>query len=256
VKGWECPRCGRCYAPEVAACPRCAEAPAQARPLRDRIRPGAVLLALLCAPLGSAAEPPASVEVLAGAAAVVSEESDVLPVLRVTVDAPVYLGRESAARIRAALQLHGSPGETVDVTDVTTFRGAELDLELERRIGAGPSTASYLVLKVGGAARRDARVEGTRLLPRDRFPGYWGLGVAVEHRDGAEPPSRRLTVVMGHSQLSHDQGGTPRDVIVAGHVQVAQRGGAILTIAGEAHRPLWGDGRAVFRLSVLAGWGS
>lgn len=216
----------------------------------------AALALAMAWPTRAAEEPPAAVEVLAGAAAVVSEESDVLPVVRITVDAPAYLGRSSVARIRAALQLHGSPGGVVDLADVATFRGAEVDVELERRIGVGPSSASYLVLKVGGAARRDARVEGTRLLPRDRFPGYWGLGVALEHRDGAEPPSRRLTVVLGSSQFCHGQGGAPRDLVVAGHVQVAQRGAAVLTIAGEAHRPLWGDGRAVFRVAVLAGWGS
>lgn len=212
---------------------------------------------LLCgaAPL-CAEEPPASVEVLAGAAVVVSEESDVVPVARITVDAPVYVGRESIARIRAALQVHGSVGETVDLADVATFRGAELDVELERRIGAGQDSATYVVLKVGGAARRDALVEGTSEQPHERFPGWWGLGLAMEHRVGAEPPERRLVVAMGSSQLCHEQSGAPRDLIVAGHVRIAKKGGAVAVVAGEIHRPIWGEGRSMFRLSVLAGWGS
>lgn len=212
---------------------------------------------LLCgaAPL-LAQEPPATVEVLAGAAVVVSEESDVVPVARVTVDAPVYLGSESVARIRAALQIHGSAGETVDLADVATFRGAELDVELERRIGAGQDSASYVVLKVGGAARRDALVEGTSEQPRERFPGWWGVGLGVEHREGSEPPARRLVVAMGSSQLCHVAGGAPRDLIVSGQVRIAKKGGAQAVIAGEIHRPLWGDGRSMFRLAVLAGWGS
>ncbi len=222
-------------------------------------RPGAFLLAagLLCgaAPPTCGQEPPAAVEVLAGAAVVVSEESDVVPVARVTVDAPVFLGRESVARLRAALQVHGSAGQTVDLADVATFRGAELDVELERRIGAGQGSASYVVLKVGGAARRDALVEGTSEQPRERFPGWWGLGLGIEHREGSEPPSRRLVVAMGASQLCHEQGGAPRDLIVSGQVRIAQKGGAQAVIAGEIHRPLWGDGRSMFRLAVLAGWG-
>ena len=27
MKGWECPRCGRCYAPHVEKCPKCGPVP-------------------------------------------------------------------------------------------------------------------------------------------------------------------------------------------------------------------------------------
>lgn len=208
---------------------------------------------LLCgaSPVG-AQEPPATVEILAGAGVSVSDDSAAVPVALVGVDAPVYLGDESVARIRAALRLHGSPGQTLDLERVDTFQGAELDAQLERRIGAGGNSATYVVTGGGFATRRDARGEG----PRERFPLWYYAGLAVEHRPGSDgPPSRRFMVGMGSSEVCHPTSRAPRDLIVQGHVRVATARGVSFVIQGDAARPLWGSGRGVFRIAVLTGWG-
>jgi hypothetical protein len=212
------------------------------------------LLALL--PLQAAAwepEPAPSVEASIGAGVSVSDSSAVVPVARVVVDAPVYAGRESIARIRAALQLHGSPDSTVNLLDVRTFQGAELSVELERRIGAGNGSATYLLLEGGGAARRDARGEG----PRERFPGWWSARIGFEHRDEGKAPSRRLTIGLGSSQVVHPlPNAVPRDLMVTGHVDIPIKGKVVARMSGDVQRCLWGarpGDRSVFRLAVMVG---
>lgn len=214
-----------------------------------------VLLFAMLAPFASAwePEPGASVEASAGMGVSVSDSSAVVPVARVVVDAPVFLGRNSEARIRAALQLHGSPDQTVDLLDVRTFAGAELSVELERRIGAGDGSATYVLIEGGGAARRDARGEG----PRERFPGWWSARIGFEHRDEGKAPSRRLTIGLGSSQVVHPRPNVvPRDLMVTGHVDVPIRGRAVARISGDVQRVLWGakpGDRSVFRLAVTVG---
>lgn len=256
MKGWECPRCGRCYAPDVVACGACSEAAANTGRLRDRIRPGASITrqaaaAVLALALPALAqEPPSTVSIEIGAGASLSDDSAILPVATVTVDAPVFLGDASVARVRAALRLHGSPGQTLDLRQVETFSGAELDLQLARRIGSGNASATYGVIGGGFATRRDARGEG----PRQRYPIWYYGGLAVEHRSGEAPPSRRLVVGIGSSQVCHPESLAPRDLVVQGYIRLAELGPASFALQGDAARPLWGSGRGVFRIAVLAGW--
>lgn len=232
---------------------------------RRRNRVGLLLLALLPA-FAQAWEPEykATVEVLAGAGVSLSDDSAVVPVATVTVDAPVYVGEDgdSVARLRAALRLHGSPGQTLDLSDVRTFQGAELDLQLERRIGSGDDSATYAVIGGGFATRRDAPAKGAgtaaasgeSTAPAQRFPIYYSAGLAVEHREGGQAPSRRLVVGIGSSQVCHPESLIPRDLVVSGHVRLLEVKGASLVLQGDVQRPLWGGGRGVFRMAALVGW--
>jgi len=208
----------------------------------------AVLL-LLGGRLAHCQEPPTSNQVSVGAGAVLSNDAETVPVVIVAADAPVFFGAQSAARIYAAAKLHGSQGQTVDLGDVATFREAELDVYIQRRIGsdrAGGST--YIYAHGGGAIRQNTA--GNE--PAQRTPLWWSVGVAVDQRNEGKFPERRLAVGFGHSDLSSPpqvtpgtlgavlRDGIPRDLIVSGFVTIKATGTLEVIIGGDAHRALWG----------------
>lgn len=211
-------------------------------------------------------EPGASGQVSIGAGAVLSNDATAVPVAIIAADAPVFLGSHSAARIYAELKLHGSQGQTVDLGDVATFREAELDMWVQRRIGsdrAGGST--YVYLHGGGAVRQNT--SGNE--PAQRTPLWWSVGLAADRRDGDRFPERRLAVGFGHSDLSSPplvtpgtlgavlRDGIPRDIIVSGFVTIHAPGSLQVIIGGDAHRALWGPrATQAVRLSSTVTFGS
>lgn len=232
------------------------------RDARDGSLVGAVLCMVAVVVLFSSEahcqEPGASQQATAGALAVLSEKAAVTPVFQVGVDAPLYLGEDNAvARLHARLTIAGQAGQALDVERVETFNGAELELYLERRIGAGlDGGATYLHAQAGGSARRDAN----GLTPAERFPLWYGIGVTVERRSGDSFPSRRLSVSLGRSEISSPrteaEGASRfvRDLIVSGSVSVPA-GPVLLLVHGDAHRALWGEGaRFSARVGVSVAW--
>lgn len=208
-----------------------------------------VVMLLLGAKLAHCQEPGTSNQVSIGAGAVLSSDAAAVPVVIVAADAPIFFGSQSAARIYAAAKLHGSQGQTIDPGDVATFREAELDVFLGRRVGsdrAGGST--YVYVHAGGAVRQNTA--GNE--PAQRTPLWWSAGLAVDRRDGEGFPERRLAVGFGHSDLSSPplvtpgtlgaalRDGIPRDLIVSGHVTVKATGTLEVIIGGDVHRALWG----------------
>lgn len=211
----------------------------------------------LTAYAGHCDEPPTTVTVDVGTGLSMSDDEAAVPVAHVVIDAPVFIGSSSQARIRAAIELQGSPDSTeVNPADVRTFQGQGLDVQLERRIGADDSgrSSTYVLLQAGGQVRRDARAGGARTAPSERFPGWLTAGVAIDHRDDAGIVDRRLTVAYGMDQLS-TEGWSFRVLVVTGHVRIGVHKGAGVTLGGALHRPVFGEGRSVAQVYTCASWG-
>lgn len=177
---------------------------------------------LLCgaATIQAQDEPPAAVEVSAGAvASLSSDESAVLPTATVLVDAPVYLGQGSAiGRVFVRGTLSGLPGETVDLGNVSTFKAFEVVGEYERRIGVSydGGSSTYVVAR-GQFATKLASDPA----PRVRYPRAYGVGVAFERRD-AVGIARRAEIIVGRSQIASPDSWGKGQVIVDLSVRLAK----------------------------------
>lgn len=146
-----------------------------------------VLLALALAAPAAAQEPAepgvrfyalAAGEVTLGGNA----EPTIRPAAEIEVDGPLAIGARAPARVFARFRTFGLPGETVDLSDVKTFRAAELTVGAYRRVG---------LMKVGEQELWTS-LEGewgfATALPADgeeaslRYPRRYGVGIRSEER--------------------------------------------------------------------------
>ncbi len=196
-------------------------------------------LAALAGPV-LGAEPPATVSVAAGVGLSVSDETATYPELTIEGDAPLYLGDDSAARVRARLELSGLPGEAVDeqglsLLDPQTFKAAGAGLAVARRIGRSPvdpadgSQQSVYVEVVGETwtrlVTRDAH-------PRERFAGAVTAGVRLERRTLAGQVDRYVSVRWGRSDVASDTFGLGQ-VVLEGRARIVGYQGVNVTVGAR-----------------------
>lgn len=184
-------------------------------------------------------EPGSSITVTAGVGVSVSDETDTYPEVALEGDAPLYLGDASVARVRAALELSGLPGEATDLQGLSllapqTFRAAGGHVSAARRLGRSPvaedgsQQAVYLEVQADAWTRlvtRDAR-------PRERFASAITAGLRIERRNRAGQVDRYLSLRVGRSEVASPTWGWGQ-VVVEGRARVAGYMGVDLTVGAR-----------------------
>lgn len=195
------------------------------------------------------AREPVTYAILATAQGVVSGDTDmaVLPGFRLSAQGP-FAG--TSLELWANLELTGSPGTTVNLSQVATFKAAEFSASLGKRVGfirrAGQDVRTYLFVEGGFATR----------LPRDpaaleKYPRRIVAGLRVEERTrGAW-----LSLAFGNDDIA---GGDPwRQLCWRGEIPVyGDNDGLAAIVGGKATLTVFGDvARDVFIAYVGARWG-
>lgn len=192
-------------------------------------------------------------EALATAQTVMSADAGtaVLPGVRLRVDGPVAFGERTPLEIYSILELGGQPGETVDPTQVATFKAAEFTGGLAKVIGDARRGTQHLrtfVFLEGGFATRLPHDPG----PAERYPRRLVMGFGVEEMESgararlgfgdvgaAGPVSWRQVIVAGEAPLKK-----------FGSVDVVLGGDAVITIGKDPF--VSGAQRDIFRAFVGA----
>lgn len=188
----------------------------------------ALALLALTAAVTAAPEPGVEFSAVASAETVMAAEADagILPSAELEVDGPLVVGGLPLARGLVRLRLLGLPGETVDLTSVETFRSAEVDLAVYRRIGRlslGNQEVWSSVQVAWGFATRLPEDP----VPLQRYVRQYGVGIRIEERaSGAW-----ISVLYGRHQAAGPRGFG--QVIAAGQVPLGFTRG-LLFIGGEA----------------------
>jgi hypothetical protein len=189
---------------------------------------------------------------LTTAQAVLSGDTDpaVVPGIRLSARGPLALGDSAPLELYAALELTALPGETVDLTNVATFRAAEFEGGIAVKVGEiyrGTQILRTLIFAEGAFATRLPATPG----PLERYPRRLTLGVEVRDETGGA----RLKVGYGNADVAGPAGW--RQLFVAGEVplyeitrslDVVLGGDAILTIGKGTFVYAGGAQRDVFRV--------
>jgi len=218
---------------------------------------GVLLLALLAVGAGhaTAAEAPNAgpLTIAAQAGGLVTltgEDTALTPAATIDVDGPLAIGEGAPLRVRVELRLTTLPGESIDLADPQTFRGATVDVSLRRivgRLASGDQEITTAVVALAGFGTRLSAEPG----PVDRLIRRYAGGVRLaEARSGAE-----LAVLFGRDELAAEAFGLGQ-VLVRGRVPVPATAGvahlvgdAVLSVGRE-------DGaRDVLRVGVQADLG-
>lgn len=202
-------------------------------------------------PVVVVAREPVVYAVVATAQGVVSGDTDmeVLPGFRLSAQGP-FAG--TSLELWANLELTGSPGTTVNLSEVATFKAAEFSASLGKRVGyirrGGQDVRTYLFVE-GGFATRFPEDPG----PLEKYPQRVVAGLRVEERTrGAW-----LSLAFGRDDIA---GGSPwRQLCWRGELPVyGDADGLAAIVGGKAVLTLFGAGdtRDVFVAYVGAKWGS
>lgn len=150
-----------------------------------------------------AAEPGVSVEVVAfGQVALTGEaKPSVVPGGVIAVDGPLALGGSSLNRVYTRLSIGALPGETLNFTDVATFRSAELDLGAYRIVGARELGAQVVTTSLGCEWGFSTRM-GTDPQPLQRYPRHYGCGPRFDERTSGA----WLSIQYGRAESGGDWG--------------------------------------------------
>lgn len=202
-----------------------------------------------------AQEPGASLEAVTAAGVSLSDESAVIPVLRISSNAPLAIGDRAVARLDVSIALSGLPGESIELQEPQTWKAAEVFGELQRRIGSDGQGASTYVIWRGGFHTRILPSDET---PRDRYARSYGLGVRVERRDSQGSIRRSIALLYGRSDVASPEFDAGQ-IMVEGHAKLAEVGAVDVILGGDAYlsvsRSPSHGARDVLRVWVGAGWG-
>jgi hypothetical protein len=154
-------------------------------------------------------EDPFSVSVTAGGLVTLGGDSptEITPTAYIEADGPLVVGELALGRVGARVGLSTSPGETLDLADVRTWRAADVALSVERVVGRKRSDregelyqdiCTSAVFEWGFASRQDKGGEQ----PQTRLVRHYGAGVRFRERvSGAS-----LTALYGRDEEAGERG--------------------------------------------------
>lgn len=121
--------------------------------------------------------------------------TDVTPTFWVNADGPLALGSKSYGRVGARLGLSTSPGQSLALADIRTYRAAEVGLYLGVVVGHYRDVDTTLVVEGDFASR----LKGTQdLAPRNRLVRSAGAGIRFD----AAKSNASMTLLAGFDEGS------------------------------------------------------
>ena len=198
--------------------------------MRSRLFP-LLLLALVGAAGADDDNPnadPVSMAVTGGGMVNLAGDADatVTPEAFIEVDGPLALGKTAIGRVYARLGITSLPGETVDLTDVATFRAAEVDFGAYRILGHLKVGDQVITTAAVGEWGFSSVLPGTPD-PLQRLIRHYGGGVRLDERSSGAS----LTFLYGRDEAAGPRGWG--QWIVYGQVPVMGTDGIVLLV-GEA----------------------
>lgn len=175
----------------------------------------------------AAPEPGVRLHALAAAEVTLgADEPSIRPAAEIEIDGPLPIGGRAPVRVYARLRTYGLQGDTVDLTDVATFRAAALDLGITKRIGrvqVGDQEV-WTSLEVGYGV---ITISDDGAAERLHYPRAAGAGLRVEERSSGA----WLSLLYGRHQVAGDRGWG--QVMVEGAVPLSFSD-RVLVLGGEA----------------------
>jgi hypothetical protein len=130
-------------------------------------------------------------------------EPSMRPAAEIEVDGPLAIGESGRVlfRVYTRFRTFGLPGETVDLTNVETFRAASLDVGLYKRFGR--LTLGEQELWTSAEVEYGfATITSSEASDSVRYPRKWGVGFRIEERRGGA----WLSVLYGRNESAGDRG--------------------------------------------------
>lgn len=117
------------------------------------------------------------------------------PTISVDAEGPLVFGSGSVGRIGARLVLTGEPGQAIDGTDPTNYKGVETDLRACRVVGVSGDVRTALCAEYGFTTL----IKGsTQARPRNGLVRSFGVGLSFASASG----SAQLTIEGGFDEAT------------------------------------------------------
>jgi hypothetical protein len=126
------------------------------------------------------------VSMLAGGLVSLSSETTgkLSPLARIAVDGPIALPNinpRHLPRVFVVADLTALPGDTIDLSNIETFKSIQLSLGVSQRVAEIRSGEQRILTSLYAEAGFASRINGD-IAPRDRAPRFGSIGVALEER--------------------------------------------------------------------------